>query len=116
MSIAYWIVAGIAAFAFFTSGIIKLTTSRSKLVENKNMVWTKEFTAPQIKLIGLAEVLGAAGLILPHAFSVAENLATYASVGLMILMVGAANTHRQIKQPVYPPLIVGALAFVASFL
>ena len=116
MSIAYWIVAGIAAFAFTAAGIMKLTSSRSKLIENKNMGWTKEFTTPQIKLIGLAEVLGAAGLILPHAFSIAENLATFASVGLFILMLGAVNTERRLKNSFFPPLILGTLALVAVFL
>ena len=116
MSIAYWIVAGIAAFAFFAVGMMKLTTSRSKLIENKNMGWTKDYTAPQIKLIGLAEVLGAAGLILPHAFTIAENLATFASIALFILMLGAANTERRLKNSVFPPLILGTLAMVAVFL
>ena len=116
MSIAYWIVAGIPAFAFAALGIMKLTSSRSKLLENKNMLRAKEFTTPQIKLIGIAEFLGAAGLILPHLFSIAENLATFASVGLFILMLGAANTERRIKNPIFPPLILGTLALVAAFL
>ena len=116
MGIAYWIVAGLVAFAFFGSGLMKLATSRTKLLENKNMGWASDFTAPQIKLIGLAEVLGALGLILPHVFSVAEGLAKAAAVGLFLIMVGAANTHRKRKEPFLPPLILGVLALFTIFL
>ena len=112
MGIAYWIVAGLAAFAFFGSGLMKLATSRAKLLENKNMGWAADFTAPQIKLIGLAEVLGALGLILPHAFSVAEGLAKAAAIGLFLIMLGAANTHRKRKEQFIPPLVLGVLALI----
>ena len=116
MSNVYWIVAGLVALAFFGSGLMKLTTSRAKLLENKNMGWAADFTSPQIKSIGLAEVLGALGLILPHAFSVAEGLAKAAAVGLFLIMVGAANTHRKRKEPFFPPLILGVIALVTLFL
>ena len=116
MSTAYWIVAGIAAFAFFGSGMMKLASSREKLLANKNMGWTADFTAPQIKLIGLAEVLGAAGLILPHALSIAEGLSKAAAVGLFLIMAGAVNTHRKRKEPIIPPLVLGILALVTLFL
>lgn len=116
MSIAYWIVAGLAAFAFFGSGFMKLTSTREKLLANKNMGWAKDFTSPQIKLIGLAEVLGALGLILPHAFSIAEGLAKAAAVGLFLIMLGAANTHRKRKEPFFPPLVLGVLALITIVL
>lgn len=116
MSTTYWIVAGIAAFAFFGSGMMKLVSSRAKLLANKNMGWAADFTAPQIKLIGLAEVLGAAGLILPHALSIAEGLSKAAAVGLFLIMAGAVNTHRKRKEPIIPPLVLGILALVTLFL
>ena len=116
MGIAYWIVAGLAAFAFFGSGLMKLTSTREKLLANKNMGWAQDFTTPQIKLIGLAEVLGALGLILPHAFSIAEGLSKAAAVGLFLIMVGAANTHRKRKEPIVPPLVLGVLALITLVL
>lgn len=116
MGIAYWIVAGLAAFAFFCSGLKKLATSRAKFLENKNTGWAADFTAPQIKLIGLAEVLGALGLILPHVFTVAEGLAKAAAVGLFLIIVGAVNVHRKRKEPFFPPLILGVIALVTLFI
>jgi hypothetical protein len=116
MSIAYWIIAGIAAFAFFGSGLMKATSSREKLLANKNMGWAADFTAPQIKLIGIAEVLGALGLILPHALSIAENLSKVAAVCLALLMAGAANTHRKRKEPLLPALVLAVLALATLFI
>jgi len=57
MSVGYWIVAGITAFGFFGTGLFKLVTPREKLLANKNAGWVSDFTEPQVKLIGLAEVL-----------------------------------------------------------
>ena len=116
MSTTYWIVAGIAAFAFFGSGMMKLASSRAKLLANKNMGWAADFTAPQIKLIGLAEVLGSAGLILPSALDIAPNLSKAAAVCLFLLMSGAANYHRKRKEPIVPPLVLAILALVTLFL
>jgi hypothetical protein len=116
MSTAYWVVAGIAAFAFFASGMMKVASSREKLLSNKNMGWAADFSDSQIKMIGLAEVLGALGLILPHVFSVAEVLSKVAAVCLFLLMAGAANVHRKRKEPFAPALILGLLALVTIFL
>ena len=116
MSTAYWVVAGIAAFAFFASGMMKVASSREKLLAIKNMGWAADFSDSQIKMIGLAEVLGALGLILPHVFSVAEVLSKVAAVCLFLLMAGAANVHRKRKEPFAPALILGLLALVTIFL
>jgi len=116
MSTAYWIVAGITAFAFFGSGVMKATSSREKLLANKNMGWAADFSTPQIKLIALAEILGAVGLILPHALSIAEGLSKAAAVGLFLIMAGAANTHRKRKEPIIPAVVLGVLALVTLFL
>lgn len=116
MSIAYWIVAGLAALMFLGSGAMKIIPSKEKLLTNERMGWAADFTAQQIKLIGLAEVLGAFGLILPYLLSVAEGFAKAAASGLFLIMLGAANTHRKRKEPFFPPLILGVLALVTLFL
>jgi len=51
-------------------------------------------------LIGVAELAGAAILLIPKA-------AAFAAVGLMILMVGAAYTHIQSGE--YPMIVLNAL-------
>ena len=116
MSIAYLILAGLVAILFLGSGLMKLTSSKEKLLSNERMGWAQDFSSSQIKLIGFVEILGALGLILPHALSIAEWLAKAAAVGLFLIMAGAANVHRKRKEPFLPPLVIGFLALVTLFL
>jgi len=115
MSTTHWVIAGIAAVAFFASGMMKITSSREKMLANKNMAWANDFSGTHINLIGTAEVLGAAGLILPHVFSTAEGLSKVAAVCLFLLMMGAANVHRKRKEPPVPALVLGLLALATLF-
>ena len=115
MNITLWIIAGVLAAAFSGAGAMKLTAPRAKLEENMN--WVKSASDEQVKLIGLLEVLGAVGLILPAAFDIAPILVPVAAAGLALMMAGAAVVHARIEDPAadaVPALVLGALAaFVA---
>jgi uncharacterized membrane protein YphA (DoxX/SURF4 family) len=113
---AAWIVSVLLAGLFVGAGGAKLATPIEKLRANKNMAWTNDFQPSQVKGIGLAEVLGAIGLIVPWATGVLPFLTPIAALGLVALQVGAAITHirrseRQIL-PINVILIVLAI-FVA---
>ena len=114
MNIALWVVQGLLAAAFFGAGAMKLATPREKLMAKASMAWAVDFSAGQIKLIGLAEVLGAIGLVVPWLAQIAPLLTPIAAAGLIVVMLGAARTHMQRKEPPVPALVFGALAtFVA---
>ena len=116
MNVTLWIIAGLLAAAFAASGLMKLTQPRAKLAES-GMAWTEDFTDSQVKLIGLVEVLGALGLILPAAFDIAPILTPIAAAGLAVTMPVAASVHvrRGEKQMVPINLALAALAaFVAA--
>jgi hypothetical protein len=51
------------------------------------------FPLPVLRLTGTAELLAAAGLILPRALGIARVLTPVAAVGLMVVMVGALVSH-----------------------
>ncbi len=115
MNIVLWIIAGLLAAAFGAAGLMKLAQPKAKLAES-GMGWTEDFSDGQVKLIGLAEVLGAVGLILPAALDIAPVLTPLAAAGLALLMVGAAVTHvrRGEKNMLPVNLVLGGLAaFVA---
>src|SRR3954452_797735 len=61
--------------------------------ENPQMTWATDFSPGVLKLIGVAEVAGAIGVILPGALDMATFLVPAAAIGLVLLMVGAAITH-----------------------
>lgn len=80
------------------------------------MGWVDDFSQRTIRWIGVAELLGAVGLVLPAATGVATWLTPTAAVGLVVVMLGAVATHlRRREVPmVVPPLVLGLLAaFVA---
>jgi uncharacterized membrane protein YphA (DoxX/SURF4 family) len=110
MNIALWIVQGLLAAAFLGAGGMKLTQPKEKLATN--MAWVEDFSQSTIRVIGLLEVLGAIGLILPMALSILPVLTGIAAVGLVLTMIGAAITHiRRGEMPMLvPPAILGLLA------
>jgi uncharacterized membrane protein YphA (DoxX/SURF4 family) len=91
MNTTIWIVQSVLAFGFLMAGAMKLTQPREKLAPQ--MGWIEDFSDTQVKLIGLAEVAAAVGLILPGATDVAPVLTPLAAVGLVLVMIGAAITH-----------------------
>lgn len=90
MNIALWIVAGLLAAAFLMAGLMKATQPKAKLAPN--MAWVENFSAGTVKLIGVAEVLGAIGLILPGVTGTAPILVPIAATGLAVIMLLAIVT------------------------
>lgn len=115
MTIAFWVVAGLNALLYLGSGAMKLVRPRSAL-QAAGMGWTDTVSAPAIKLIGLAEVCGAVGLILPVALGIAEILSPIAGACLTVLMAGAVVTHRRRSEPVTFQIILTAVALAATVL
>jgi uncharacterized membrane protein YphA (DoxX/SURF4 family) len=92
MDRALWIVAIVLAVSFAGSGLMKLLVRKDKLVSS-GQGWAQDVTPANVRLIGLVEILGAAGLILPAVTHVAPILVPLAAVGLALVMVGAAVVH-----------------------
>ncbi len=98
MNVVLWILAALLAALFLASGAKKLVQSREQLVAS-GYTWTEDFTMPTIKTIGVLEILGAAGLVLPALVDVAPVLVPVAATGLTLLMLGATLTHLRRKEP-----------------
>lgn len=113
MDIALWIVAGLLALAFLGAGAMKLTRPKEAL-QSQGQGWVEDFSQAQVRGIGVLEVLGAVGLVLPPLVGVAPVLAPLAAAGLTLLMAGAVATHLRRGETPVPPLVLGLLAaFVA---
>lgn len=80
------------AAIFVATGLTKLTQPRAKLAAGP-MGWAADVTDVEFRTVGLLEVLGALGLVLPQAFGIAELLTPLAAVGLALTMIGAIATH-----------------------
>ena len=98
MNLALWIIAIVLAVAFAGSGLMKLVVPKDKLV-TAGQGWAQDFSPTNIRLIGLVELLGAVGLVVPAAVHIAPILVPLAAVGLALVMVGAIVVHARRKEP-----------------
>jgi VIT1/CCC1 family predicted Fe2+/Mn2+ transporter len=110
-----WIAAGFAAACALGAALLKLTTPRERIIE-KGLLWAEDFTDTQVKLIGVAELLGAIGLIVPPLINTAEILTPVAASCLALLWAGAVATHvrrKELKEIVPGAALVALAVFVA---
>ena len=110
MTYALWIVQGLLAALFLFAGGMKLVLP---LVE---LTGQMPLPGPFMRFIGVAEVLGAIGLILPGLLRIRPGLTPLAAAGLVIIMIGATVVTLRGGSVAMAliPLVVGLLsAFVA---
>ena len=110
-----WIVQSLVGVAFTMAGAMKLSTPYDALAEQ--MSWVPHVPAMTVKLIGLVEVAGGLGLILPSAFRIKPGLTPLAAAGLVCTMVAAAGLHISIGEAAHiaPNLVLGSLAALVAW-
>ncbi len=112
MDKALWAAQIFVAMVFTVTGGLKVLVPREKLATK--MHWASEWTDARVKLLGVAEVLGAVGLIAPLASGVAPFLTPLAALCLALLLVGAVYTHRRLGEGYAPAVLVLALCLVIA--
>ena len=115
MIYALWIVQGLLAALFLFAGGTKLILPLDVLT---SMGSPNQIALPGwfVRFIGVVEVLGALGLILPGLLRIRPGLTPLAAAGLVIIMIGATvlTLAGGDVAPALIPLAVGLLsAFVA---
>src|SRR5207248_3075040 len=111
-NIVLWSVQGFLALFFLAAGAPKLI---GRGIER----WTgfSDLPRPMVVFIGVAEVLGAAGLVLPMATGVLPWLTPLAAVGLAVIVLLATGFHLRADErlnAVETALWAGIAAAVAS--
>lgn len=83
MNIVLWIIQVLLALLFLFAGVTKLVLPIEQM--------TKQMAMPGLflRFLGVVEVLGALGLILPGLFRIKPDLTPLAAAGLVIVMIGA---------------------------
>ena len=95
MNIALWIVQGLLAVMFGMAGVMKtFQTSKAK----EQMSWAKNRSGGFIRFVGISELLGATGLILPLVTGILPWLTPLAAVGLILIQLLAIFTEHLPKK------------------
>jgi uncharacterized membrane protein YphA (DoxX/SURF4 family) len=111
MTVALWIVQGLLALLFLFAGVMKFIMTVEEM--------TKDIPLPGafLRFIGVAEILGAIGLILPGLLRIKPGLTPLAAAGLAIIMVGATVitlTTGAVAMALMP-FVVGILAMFVAY-
>ena len=116
MDVALWIVQGLLAVVYLAAGGLKVVRPRERLVASGNFDWMKDTSDVGVKAVGLVEVLGALGVVLPWLTGIAPVLTPVAAAGLVAVQVGALRVHllRNERRPLPANVLLLLLAaFVA---
>ena len=111
MTYALWIVQGMLAALFLWAGGIKLVLPLEQLT------WPVPLPGLFLRFIGVAEVLGAIGLILPGLLRIRPGLTPLAAAGLVIIMIGATAVTLaggDVASALIP-LVVGLLTALVAY-
>ena len=109
MNLALWIVQGILACLFVGAGGMKLfayAKYRAMLEKGGPVTLTHGF----FTFLGIVELAGAAGVILPMALHIASWLTVYAAAGLGVIMLSATIFHIRRREP---PIMTTVLFLLA---
>jgi putative oxidoreductase len=108
LRIGLWVVQVLLALLFGLSGTMKLAVPYADLL--KQGAWVERVPEGLVKFIGVAELSGALGLILPAATRIKPFLTPLAAAGFVVIMVLASALHLSLGQPPIAQVIIGGLA------
>jgi len=116
MNIVLWIIQILLTLLFLFAGGTKIFMSEAAL---KQMTPPNSIVLPilLLRFIGLCEVLGALGLILPGITRIRRGLTPLAACGLLIIMIGAVviTLMGLGAAAAITPLVAGVLCAVVAY-
>ena len=107
LTVTLWVVQGLLAALYLFAGYMKLTLPIEAM--------TKQMPLPAgfLRFLGVAELLGALGLVLPGITRVKTWLTPLAASGLAVIMIGA--TAVSLTQSVTGAMVPAILALLCGF-
>jgi hypothetical protein len=109
MNKVLWTVQGLVALIFLFAGGAKLVMPVAQMAQQTGL------PGPFLQFVGVCEVLGAIGLILPGLLRIKPGLTPLAACGLVGVMIGATTVSLK-GGMVGPALFSGVVGLVAVFI
>jgi len=110
-----WLAAGLTAVIVFGAGAEKLRLPIAEYRARRH--WAEVAPATQVRTLGVLEVLGAIGLVVPAVTGIAPALVPIAAACIAALMVGAIATEIRDGAPtgrLVLPLVTLGLALLVA--
>jgi putative oxidoreductase len=91
LHISLWILQVLLAGVYLMAGFMKATQLITQL--SQTLPWVAEYPEALVRFIGVAEIAGGAGLILPAILRIRPSLVPLAATGLALIQIFAALFH-----------------------
>ncbi|HAD11472.1 MAG TPA: hypothetical protein DCF33_03440 [Saprospirales bacterium] len=91
LNIGLWITQVLLAALYLMTGSTKLFQPIEEIA--KMLPWAAEMPAGMVRFIGLSELLGGLGLLLPSILRIQPRLTVFAAIGLTLVQVLATGFH-----------------------
>lgn len=104
LSFALWALQAILAALFLMAGIMKFVMPIAQMAKQTSL------PAPLIHFVGVCEILGAIGLVVPALSRIRPVLTPIAACGLVIIMVGATVVSVPEGWMALFPFLIGVVA------
>ena len=114
MTTAIWILKGVIALIFTLTGICKTFVPKAKLI-SQGMKGLINLDKEQIELVGLLEVLGAFGLIMPSLVNYLPMLSAISAICLSLTMIVAGRINYKLKLSIIPNILIFAICIFISY-
>jgi hypothetical protein len=80
----------------------------------EKMKWAVTWPPARVKVLGLAQVLGAVGLVVRWGLGDLPVLTPIAACCVLVLMLGAVKTHLDLSEPIAAPAVFATLALLIA--
>jgi uncharacterized membrane protein YphA (DoxX/SURF4 family) len=111
MNTILWICQSFLALVFLYSGVMKSTQSKEWLVTH-NQTGVADISMPLIRFIGISEILGSSGIILPQVTGIATILTPITAICFAVMMMLAAPIHYRRKE--FGSVAINSFIFLVS--
>ncbi|MGA7162049.1 MAG: DoxX family protein [Bacteroidota bacterium] len=112
INIVLWILQILLALLFLNAGFLKTFRPIQEIAPT--IFWAPSLPEPLVRFIGVSELLGAIGLILPGVFKLLPQLTTFAAGGLTGIML-LANIFHISRGEFFVLPMTGILLLVSAF-
>ncbi len=111
MNSLVWVFSVVLALVFLIVGLVRVFKYE---LAKERFPWVNDVPRALVTVIGIAEIMGALGLVLPAATGIFPWLTPVAAAGLAILMLMAGTFHGQRRE--YQEASVNALLLIMTAL